>query len=152
MPTLNCGRSQASACILGAFIYISGGGNGKIVSFNSIERLNVANYGSTTGVGLWEMIETPDDILSPRIYACFSALNHEELAIFGGQDEDRDFLNDVILFNTRTQTCKKVVEGDDWFCFCTGMNQSVRLEENKIICLALTTNAKINMIGYCKDA
>jgi hypothetical protein len=29
-------------------------------------------------------------------------LNCEEIAIFGGKDEDEDFLNDVLLYNTRT--------------------------------------------------
>ena len=102
MPSLNHARSQASACVLGAFLYVFGGKNCKLVFLNSIERLNIASHKSTTGVGLWELIETPEKIISPRIYACFTALNQEEIAIFGGQDDNYDFLDDVILFNIRT--------------------------------------------------
>ena len=42
----------------------------------------------------------------------------------GGQDEDGDYLNDVVLFNTRTLTCKRVVEGDEWYSFMSGINQA----------------------------
>ena len=137
--------------MLGGFLYIAGGTGGEDIFYDSIERLNIVNLGSAAKV-LWELIKTPKEIFSARSMSLQAALNSEEIAIFGGKDKDEDILSDVILFNTRTQQCRKVVEGDDFYGFFGGLNQAVQIAPNSIIGPVMTTNSGIDLICYVKEA
>ncbi len=61
----------------------------------------------------WQLIQPPNSILSSRFHAIVFPLNAYEIAILGGCCIGLDYgdqdLNDVILFDTKTEKCRKVV-------------------------------------------
>ena len=62
----------------------------------------------------WQLIEPPKDILSDRYLAATVAINNTEIAILAGRKtEGGKFLRDVVLFNTKYDTVKKVAEDGD---------------------------------------
>ena len=71
----------------------------------SIEMLNLNVHGAK-----WDLIELaqPNPLL--RGYCVVVSLNHDEIAILGGADQDGNDLSDVILFNIKSGTCRVVSE------------------------------------------
>ena len=63
----------------------------------------------TLSNALWKLIEVPESNLTPRGYTAVSPINDTDIAILGGRIKT-GYLDDVLLFNTTTQQCKKVAE------------------------------------------
>ena len=96
-PKLNIARRSASACTLKGMIYLFCGSDKNYRFLNSIEMISetflVQNSTST-----WQLIEFPQDILTPRTKPAISPLNDTEIAIMGGYYGG--YTSDVVVFNT----------------------------------------------------
>ena len=75
---------------------------------NSIERVDFcrANRGETVQ---WQLIELPENVISPRSHVLFTSLNERELVIIGGQDEEGDPMSETNVFDTHSFEAKRVV-------------------------------------------
>lgn len=105
MPELKQARDRASACSLGGKVYVFAG-YGWNMCLNSIEKLNNPNLPKDQAS--WQLIEPPKDILSPHSYAIVAPLNKTEIVILGGFDDKNYPHNNIVLFNIRSERCKKV--------------------------------------------
>lgn len=79
----------------------------------------------------WKLFELRN--LSERWDPAISVLNSTEIVIMGGKS-DRDKLNDIWVFNVRSDTCKKVAEGGP-IGFRVWHNQSTPVGLNKVAVL-----------------
>lgn len=109
---LNQARVSASACSLSGSAYVFGGRDDSDDFLNTIEKLGsfASLSAATTESGplhSWKVIQLPTDLLTPRNSAAFGPLNSHEIAILGGV-RDNIFLKDVFVFDTETETVKKV--------------------------------------------
>ena len=100
---LNIARSSHSACTLNKIVYVFCGNNGSLFFpkyLNSIEMIAESSiYSNSTAT--WELIDVPQNDLTPRFTPTVTSLNDTEIAIFG-----ESFMNDVIVFDTTTKTCQ----------------------------------------------
>ena len=133
MPELTQARSKASACSLGGNIYVIGGQTEAHRAINSIEKLS--NPGLTRDKAYWKLIQTPDSFFPPRIIPIVVSLNANEIAIFGGLDQDNPKdLCDVVLFDIKTETCQKSITIGP-FMFISKENQAAQISPNKFVAL-----------------
>ena len=79
----------------------------------------------------WKLFELRN--LSERWDPAISVLNSTEIVIMGGKS-DRDKLNDIWVFNVRSDTCEKVAEGGP-IGFRVWHNQSTPVGLNKVAVL-----------------
>jgi hypothetical protein len=113
MPELNEARYHASACSLGGNIYVIGGycGDHTFVSnrfLSSIEKLS--NPSLSRHAASWKLIiQPPDSVLLPRRFTIVVPINAYEIAILGGDGDGTESLSDVILFDIKTEKCKKEI-------------------------------------------
>ena len=127
---MNQARYAAAACCLADQVYIFAGYDGDDC-LNSIEKIGAGSLISN-GVDRWELIQTSPTILSPRIDPAVAPLNNTEIMIFGGLDEDGNNLGDVIVFDTKTKQCTKVMsEGASKFHAYS--NRCVQASNDKVI-------------------
>ena len=63
----------------------------------------------------WELIQVPENILSPREQPAVAPINDTEIAVLGGYS-DHNYFSDVILFNRTSKECEKVAVSDYKFC------------------------------------
>ena len=100
---------------------------------NLIEKLSLLDVAN--GEATWKLIHIPRSHLSPRTYPVVVPLNSGEIAILGGDSGVNDeCLSDVVLFNTKSEQCKKVA-GEGTFEFKSLSNQSARFGYKKVIAL-----------------
>ena len=69
----------------------------------------------------WELIQVPQDNLSPRAVPAVTPINDNEIVIMGGWDGDKR-ISDVVIFDTTTYACQKVTDGGD-YKFAASANQ-----------------------------
>ena len=123
MPELNEARRNAGACSLGANVYVVAGNNGNRTQLNSIEKL-ICPAESRDKKACWQLISVCSSILSPRYDPIVVPLNTTEFAILGGYGgHSHYYLTDVILFEVKTEECKKVVS-KSLLKFCAIGNQA----------------------------
>ena len=72
----------------------------------------------------WILIEPNYDIVSPRRNLAVAALDTGEIVLMGGY-RGKCLFSDVIVFDTRTNACTKVIERSS-FKFDAMTNQTVR--------------------------
>ena len=70
---------------------------------------------------LWQLIETPQNILTPRQWSAVSPISDTEIAILGGKF-DIEYLGDVVVFNSKTKKCVKVDDSNGEFKFYASIN------------------------------
>ena len=129
LPPLNQARYDAAACCLKDQVYIFAGYDGKSY-LNSIEKIGAGSLISN-GRDRWELIQTSPTILSPRREPAVAPLNNTEIMIFGGYKNSNN-LGDVIVFDTKTKQCTKVMsEGASKFY--AHSNRCVQATNDKVI-------------------
>jgi len=119
LPRLNEARWDASACVLQATVYVFCGlynNNYK----NSIEMISETSLVPKSNA-LWQLIETPQNILTPRQWSAVSPISDTEIAILGGKF-DIEYLGDVVVFNSKTKKCVKVDDSNGEFKFYASIN------------------------------
>ena len=91
VPALNQGRTYHASCCVGDFCYV-GCGWSSSDRLHTLERINVAElliWGSH-GVA-WEMLTIANhEMLSPRCNVSMSAINANQLILFGGHNDGGD--------------------------------------------------------------
>jgi len=75
-------------------------------------------------------------------------LNENEIAILGGWD-GMEYFGDVIVFNTKTEKCIKVVSAGDYKFFSEG-NQCAQVSLNKVVALVRGDLQKPGIILWTK--
>lgn len=121
------------------------------MSLNSIERLDLLKLKTSH----WQMIRAPVGTLEPRYQPAVVAINSHEIAILGGWSrEGYSRLGDVVLFDTRTRACAKVVSQDqssqDFFTFNALANQSGRTKFETVVVLGSDANHKPCLLEFRK--
>ena len=135
MPELNIARYNASACSLSGNIYVVGGRNDINREINSIEILS--NPTPTKDKASWKLIQPSESILSPLVNSVVVPLNANEIAIMGGSHFHRgkyQDLNDVIIYDTKTEKCKKVVSSCP-LRFFSYENYAAQISPNKVVAI-----------------
>ena len=90
----------------------------------------------------------PQYILSSRIDAAVAQINETEIAVFGGTNTDlASKLSDVVVFNTKTKQCQKMIMGGD-FKFSAEANQCAHVGKDTVVAL-VTTNVPL-LISFKK--
>ena len=64
----------------------------------------------------WTVIKVPQNILTPRQNPAVAPINDNEIALLGGLG----FFGDVIIFDRKTETCKKVMNENNYRFRCIG--------------------------------
>ena len=85
-------------------IYVFCGGTDED-NLNSIEMISESAL-VTQLKKRWTLIQVPRNDLAPRNDPAVAPINETEIAIMGGWG-----LSDVVIFNTTTKACQKVVTG-----------------------------------------
>ncbi len=137
MPTLNQTRKFTSGCFLDGILYVVGGTTGlDLQVLGSIETFNVNVLGAK-----WHLIELsqPNPLL--RGYCAVVSMNHEEIAILGGADQDGNDLSDVVLYNIKSHTCTVVSEEGPFFIWL-GKTQTAYTALNTVVALVEPTVLK----------
>ena len=112
LPRLNRNNRSASACLLAGYVYLFCGNNGRHTNcLGSIEKIAAANL-VPGGTASWTLIQVPLNILIPRSSAAVAPLNDFEFVIMGGYGQHGRVLCDVLVFDTRTNTCQQVMQTD----------------------------------------
>ena len=104
---LNEARVASSSTIAGETLYVFGGvgSNGRL---DTIEALDVSSPSSE-----WEIIRSKN--FTARRYAVVYSLTVDRILICGGEGDDFDYLNDVLVFDTKTKMAKKVADAPVYF-------------------------------------
>ena len=58
----------------------------------------------------WKLIEVPFNNLTSHMYPSVAPINETEIAILGGEGDN--ILRDVVVFDTSTSTCEKLIDVD----------------------------------------
>ena len=108
LSQLNEARFASSACLLAGNAYVFAGANsdGGQTYVNSIEKIATDSLFSN-GPDCWTLIKVPQNVFTPCKNPAVAPLNDTEIAILGGYNEGR--LGDVLIFDTNTEKCVKVV-------------------------------------------
>ena len=101
---------------------------------NSIEKIDSSSL-VPNGLTSWTIIQVPQDILIPRNGLAVSVLNDTKITILGGGGRGSDgFLGDIIVFDTKTDACKKAKNSEGYKFHCYG-NHSAQAGVDKIVAL-----------------
>ena len=93
-------------------------------------------------------------ILSSHWHSSVSALNHHEIVIFGGRIGP-DALGDVVVLDTRTDTCRKATNGKSGgflgFCktrfdFIARVNLAAPASEDRVVALVQSEESDAHII------
>ena len=101
---------------------------------NSMERINFKLL--TCNRADWELILLPEEVFSPRRLLFVVPLNECEIALLGGEGENRSYLSDLVVFNVKLTSCSKVSDGGGSYKFTSGRNNQIALIGNNLIGLA----------------
>ena len=98
-PVLKEPRYMHSSCIVGDYAYVAFGGDSNLECIKTFERLNIVKLlnGSKNEQWVQLQIADADQLLSPRAYVSMSALNENQLLIFGGYNDGSYFTNGLTL-------------------------------------------------------
>ena len=107
LPQLNYSRAYAASCLITGYVYVFAGTGYNRLELDSIEKICSSSLASNAPAS-WALIVVPPDILRPRFSPAVASLNDYEIVIMGGHDGVNN-LCDVVLFDTRTNTCQNVV-------------------------------------------
>ena len=107
LPPMNKGRSGHAACLLGFHVFVFAGAIGFGKFANSIEKIHTS-FLESNGTIHWTLIELREDSGLSRERPAVAPLNESDIVILGGQ-AGLTYLGDVIIFDTITETCQKVV-------------------------------------------
>ena len=107
MPELNQERTNAGACVLQAKIYVFCGSSDNEI--NSIEAISETALISNS-TARWQLIEAPRNVLSSRTSLTVCPINDTEIVIMGGLNDD--YFSDLVVFDTTTKKCLKVIDGE----------------------------------------
>jgi len=106
MPTLNQTRKFTNGCALDGVLYVVGGVIGvDLQVLGSIETFDVKVHDAT-----WKLIQISEPNPLLRGYCVVVPLNHEDIAILGGSNNDGDDLGDIVVYNIKSKTCAIVSE------------------------------------------
>ena len=78
-------------------------------------------------------------------------LNEKEIVVLGGWDKGMNCLGDVVVFETKTNTCKKVVSGEGR-AFVTADNQCIQVGNNRVLALVSEQNNNATLIEWTNGA
>ena len=102
----------------------------------------------------WQLIMLTEYELKPHSHSIVMAINEHEIVILGGQRNNRDntiqHFGDVTIFDTRSQTCSKVIP-DNSFKFTGGDNSVFKSSENEITALVYDEEWVSTLIEYRRD-
>ena len=104
---LNEARYATSACLLAGYAYVFAGRNSDTY-MNSIEKI-AADSLFSNGPDFWTLIYVTQNVFTPRACPAVAPLNDTEIAILGGWNNP-NCLGDVLIFDTKTDKCVKVVK------------------------------------------
>ena len=150
LPPLNKARERASACALKAKIYVFCGKEGSyaLSDLNSIEVISETSL-VPNSTACWQLIEVSKNILTRRVFPAVAPLNETEIAILGGDSGlYKSRKGDVIVLNTETLTCKKVLDCN--YKFKADANQCVQVCNNRVVALVKGDDYKTAVISWTK--
>ena len=95
-PPLSQARDEHSSCSLGDYAYVIGGCNSNCNSIIAFERLNVARLTRGEQSVAWEPLNiATNQGMSPRFWVSMTALDANQLLIFGGASRNDGYIVDV---------------------------------------------------------
>ena len=112
-PSLVEARAGASGCSMPGYIYIFCGMKEDRIRLNSIERLRIiADDKPKLFVDRdWQLIQLKPESLAARSNPIIVPMNATKIAILGGlMQKNEEYMGDILLFDTSTKTCNKLVE------------------------------------------
>ena len=129
-PWMNYTRAGHSSCAFQLTVYVFCGVHQLDMSTNSIEKLDTSKY-----MARWQLIHVAESVLIPRYWPIAAMINPTEIVIMGGVDDSDKKLGDVVYFDVRKETCKKVI-ADGLRVFSTSANETIVYRRNAILAMA----------------
>ena len=147
LANLNHARYFASACLIQASVYVFCG-KGYGGALNSIETIMETSLVLPDSEASWKLIEVSFNTLTSHMYPSVAPINETEIAILGGEGDN--ILRDVVVFDTSTSTCEKLINIE--YKFRALGNQCAQVGKNKVITLARCEDSTPAVISWTKGA
>ena len=111
MPKLVQGRFLHSSIAINGHLFVLGGYKSATEITGSIESFDTKKNDA------WKKV-VDNNTHVERAFACVVAINSNKLAIFGGYDNRKNFLNDRYIFNLSSKTIQPILGDDRDFTLC----------------------------------